>query len=176
MSGHNKWSQIKNKKAATDSKKSKIFSKLAKLISDESKKAQGNISSPGLKTAIDRAKAENMPADNIERAVKKGAGGDQGEMFPVLYESYGPGGCAIVVEGLTDNKNRTNQEVKHILSKSGYALAGQGAATWAFDKQGAEWVPNTTTPLSDEDADKLGELVELLEDHDDVQGVYTNAE
>ena len=95
MSGHNKWSKIKHKKAASDAKKSKIYSKLVKLIQSESKDAKGDISSPGLRTAIDKAKAENMPKDTIDRAVKKGASSDAASMEHVTYEAYGPGGCAI---------------------------------------------------------------------------------
>jgi len=117
MSGHNKWAQIKRKKAVTDAKRSKIFGKFSRLIVVESKKSGGDVSTPGLRAIIERAKKENMPIENIERAVKKGAGSDAGNMAPVLYEAYGPGGCAILVEGLTDNKNRTVAEIKHILSK-----------------------------------------------------------
>lgn len=176
MSGHNKWSQIKRKKAVTDGKRSKVFGKLAKLIAMESKKAAGNLASPSLRAVIERAKKENMPTDNIDRAVKKGAGGDAGNMEAVLYEAYGPGGCAILIEGLTDSKNRTVAEVKHTLSKRGLALAGQGAAVWAFAKTAEGYEPQTMVPLSDEDGEALSSLLEELEDNDDVQEVYTNAE
>ena len=177
MSGHNKWSQIKHKKAITDGKRSKIFGKLSKLIALEAKKAQGNLASPGLRAVIERAKKESMPADNIDRAVKKGAGGDAGNMESVLFEAYGPSGCAILIEGLTDNKNRTVQEIKHILSVNGSELAGMGSATWAFEKNLAGgWTPKTTIPLSDEDGEKLMTLVDQLEENDEVQNVFTNAE
>lgn len=176
MSGHNKWSQIKNKKAVTDGKRSKIFGKYSKLIALESKKAAGNLTSPGLRAVIERAKKDNMSNDLIDRAVKKGAGGDAGNMEPVLFEAYGPGGCAIVIEGLTDNNNRTVAEIKHIFSKRGFALAGQGAAVWAFTKTAEGYEPNSPCPLSEEDGEKLSELLEELDDHDDVQEVYTNAE
>ena len=176
MSGHNKWSKIKHKKAVTDAQKSKIFGKLARLIAVESKLAGGDVNSPGLRAAIEKAKKENMPGDNIDRAVKKGAGGDSAQMDAVLYEAYGPGGCAMIIEGLTDNKNRTSAEVKHILSKNGLSLAAQGSATWAFEKTGSEWEPKTMTPLSDNDKEKLEKIIEEFEDNDDVQEVYTNAE
>ncbi len=176
MSGHNKWSQIKNKKAVTDSKRSKVFGKLARLITMESKKSEGNLSSPGLRAVIERAKKEYMQSDIIDRAVKKGAGTDAGEMHAVLYEAYGPGGCALMIEGLTDNKNRTVAEIKHLLSKRGLALAGQGAAAWAFIKNTEGWAPTTTVPLSDDDGQALINLLEELEEHDDIQDVYTNAE
>ena len=176
MAGHNKWVQIKHKKAATDAKKSKVFGKLARLIVVESKKANGNVSSPGLRALIERAKKENMTVDAIERAIKKGTGADAGTMEPVLFEAYGPGGCAMVIEGLTDNKNRTVQEIKHIFTKRGFSIAGQGAVTWAFTKTADGWEPQNTTPLSDEDGQALMDLTDALEDHDDVQDVYTNAD
>ena len=176
MSGHNKWSQIKRQKEATDGKKSKIFGKLSRLITVESKKAEGNISSPSLRAVIERAKKENMTVDAIDRAVKKGAGGDAGEMEAVLYEAYGPGGCALIIEGLTDNKNRTVAEVKHLLSKRGLSLAGQGSALWAFTKTAEGYEPQTTIPLSDEDGEALALLLEDFDENDDVQEVYTNAE
>ncbi len=176
MSGHNKWSQIKNKKAVTDGKRSKVFGKLSHLIALESKKSAGNLSSPGLRAVIERAKKEYMSSDIIDRAVKKGAGGDAGNMEAVLYEAYGPGGCALLIEGLTDNKNRTVAEIKHLLSKRGLSLAGQGAAMWAFTKTAEGYEPQTTAPLSDEDGEALSSLLEELDDHADVQEVYTNAE
>ncbi len=176
MSGHNKWSKIKHKKAATDAQKSKIFGKLARLIAVESKLAGGDTNSAGLRTAIEKAKKENMPSDNIDRAVKKGAGGEGAQMDAVLYEAYGPGGCALIIEGLTDNKNRISAEIKHILSKNGLSLAGQGSVTWAFEKTGSEWEPKTMAPLSDNDKEKLEKIIEEFEDNDDVQEVYTNAE
>ena len=106
MSGHNKWSQIKNKKAVTDGKRSKIFGKLSYLITLESKKAGGNLSSPGLRAVIERAKKEYMSSDIIDRAVKKGTGGDADNMDTVLYEAYGPGGCALLIEGLIERTPR----------------------------------------------------------------------
>ncbi|GMQ95353.1 MAG: hypothetical protein BMS9Abin13_466 [Patescibacteria group bacterium] len=176
MSGHNKWSKIKHKKAASDAQKSKVFSKLARLIAVESKKAGGDINAPGVRTAIEKARKENMPSDNIDRAVKKGAGGDMAQMEPVLYEAYGPGGCAMIIEGLTDNKNRTSAEVKHILSKNGLSLAAMGAASWAFEKTDGGWEAKSMTSITDEEKEKLQNIVDELEDNDDIQGVYTNAE
>ena len=176
MSGHNKWSKIKHKKAASDAKKSKIYSKLVKLIQSESKDAKGDISSPGLRTAIDKAKAENMPKDTIDRAVKKGASSDAASMEHVAYEAYGPGGCAIIIEGLTDNKNRIAAEIKHTLSKNGLSLAAPGSASWAFEKTPEGWTAKTPSPISEEDSVKLEKLFEELEENDDVQEVYTNAE
>jgi len=176
MSGHNKWSKIKHKKAATDAQKSKVFGKLARLIAVESKLSGGDINSPSLRAAIEKAKKENMPSDNIDRAVKKGAGNDMAQMEAVLYEAYGPGGCAMIIEGLTDNKNRISAEVKHILSKNSLSLAAQGSASWAFEKRNNEWAPKTMAPLSNEEGEKLSNIINELEENDDIQNVYTNAE
>lgn len=176
MAGHNKWSKVKHKKAAVDAKKSKIFSRLAHAIALEARSSNGDVNSPGLRSAIERARAENMPQDNIERAIRRGTGADQGMLEEVLYESYGPGGCALVITGLTDNKNRTSAEVRHLLSKNGLAMAGQGAALWAFEKKEGSYIPTTTVPLSDEDTTALERIVDLLNEHDDVQDVFTNAE
>ncbi len=176
MSGHNKWSKIKHKKAATDAQKSKVFGKLARLIAVESKLAGGDVSSPSLRAAIEKAKKENMPSGNIDRAVKKGAGKDMTQMEAVLYEAYSPGGCALIIEGLSDNKNKISAEVKHILSKNGLSLAAQGAASWAFEKTGDVWEPKTMAPLSDSDKEKLEKIIEEFEENDDVQEVYTNTE
>lgn len=176
MSGHNKWSKIKHKKAATDAQKSKVFSKYAHLITLESRNAKGNVDSPALKSVIEKAKKENMPADNIARAVAKGTGEGGVSLEAVTYEAYGPGGSALIIDGVTDNKNRTAAEIKHLLSKQGLQLAEPGSAAWAFEKEGTEWVAKTTVPLSPEDEEKLEKLIELIMDHDDVQEVYTNAE
>ena len=176
MSGHNKWSKIKHKKGAEDAKRSQVFSKLSRLITAESKKANGDVNSPALATVIENAKKENMPKDTIERAVKKGTDVNTAAMESVTYETYGPGGVAVVIEGLTDNKNRTAAEVRHILSKQGYEMAAQGAASWAFQREGNKWIPTTTTEISDDDGEKLGNLIDSLEELEDIQEVFTNAE
>jgi YebC/PmpR family DNA-binding regulatory protein len=176
MSGHNKWSKVKHKKEASDAKKSKIFSKLAYMIAFESKRAAGNVTSPSLRAAIEKARAENMPQENIERAIKRGTGADAGAMEEVTYEAYGPGGCALVISGLTDNKNRAAAEVKHVLSEKGFALAGMGSALWAFKKTDGVWSPTSTLPLSDADKETLATLIDEIEELDDVQSVATNAD
>ncbi len=176
MSGHNKWSKIKHKKAGTDAAKSKIFSKMAKLIATASKQVGGDTSSPILRAAIDKAKEYNMPNDNINRAVKKGLGADSEDLEQITYESYGPGGSALLIEALTSNRNKAAQEVKHILSKYGFELARPGSASWAFTKTGEmEWTANMEVPLSPEEEKTLENLLEELEDNDEVQSVYTNA-
>jgi len=178
MSGHNKWSKIKNKKAVTDAQKSKIFGKLVRFIAVESKKCKGDVNSPSLRAAIEKAKEANVPSDNIERAVKKGVGGEGNEMEQITYEAYGPGGCALIIEALTENRNKAAQEVKHILSKNGFELAAPGSATWAFEKKvgSSEWLPKNTMSVSGEDGQKLDILIEELEENDEVQEVFTNAE
>jgi YebC/PmpR family DNA-binding regulatory protein len=178
MAGHNKWAQIKHKKAITDAKKGKIFSKLVRFIAVEARLSNGK-DSPGLRSAIEKARKVNMPGENIERAIKKGTE-PSASMENIMYEAYGPGGVGIIIETLTDSKNRTAQEVKHILTTHNTSLAGIGAVAWAFKKEisseGLVWVPTTTVPVEDADIELLDKLVEDLENNDDVQDVYTNAE
>ncbi len=171
-SSHKKQGKI----ADNNEKKSKIFSNLVKLIQMEAKKAHGDINSPSLRVAIERAKKENMPSDNIERAIKKASEGGA-TLEPVMFEAYGPGGVGMIITGLTDSTNRTSAEVRHILSRNGSALGGQGSVAWNFTKnpEGA-WIPNMTTKISNEDLEKLSTIVDDLEKHDDIQDVYTNVE
>ncbi len=176
MSGHNKFSKIKHQKAANDGKKSKIFGKLVRFITVEAKKAGGNLKSPGLALAIEKAKKENMPNDTIDRAVKKATTDNSAQMENITYESYGPGGIAILIESLTDNRNKAAQEIKAILARHGSELAAPGSASWAFTKGPEGIVPNMTMPLEDADIEKLQALVEDLEENDEVQDVFTNAE
>lgn len=176
MSGHSKWSQIKRQKGVTDAARSRVFSRYALLIAMESKKAGGILTAPGLASAIARAKSENMPKDNIERAIAKGASKDSGNLELVMYEAYGPAGVALIIEALTDNKNRTTPEIKHLFSKQGLEVAAPGAASWAFTKVGSKFVPNE--PLTDvegADEEKLTTLLEILDEHPDVQQIFTNA-
>jgi len=176
MSGHNKWSKIKHKKAATDAQRSKIFSKHASFIAVESRKAQGNLASPGLLAAIERAKKDSMPKENIDRAVAKGSGADGASLVEVLYETYGPGGTAMLITAVTDNTNRTTPEIKHTLSRMGYQLGGSGSSLWAFTKGPSGYAPNMPINLSEDDGEKLNTLIEALEEHDDVQDIFTTAD
>lgn len=176
MSGHNKWTQIKRQKGANDKAKSDLWGKLGKRIAVESKKASGDVNSPSLRTMIETAKKANMPKDTVERAVAKGISADANSLEQITYETYGPGGAAIIIETVTDSRNRTAQEIKHLLSELGLALAAPGSATWAFEKTGEGWNAKTTVPLSDEDNEKLVELLEKIDAYDDVEEVYTNAE
>ena len=175
MAGHSKWAKLKHVKGKTDAQKAKLFSKLVRFITVEVKKAKGDKNAPGVRTAVEKARAANMPLDNIERALSK-ASGDGAELEQVTYEAYGPGGCALVIEAYTDNRNRTVQELKHLLGTHGGTLANPGAALWAFQKN-AEGKLEAMMPieLSDEDAQKMAELSDALEEHDDINEVFSNA-
>lgn len=174
MAGHSKWAKLKHTKGKTDAQKAKLFSKLVRFITIELKKAKGDRTAAGVRAAVEKAKAANMPGDNIERALAKAEGG--AEMEPVVYEAYGPGGCAMVIEGYTDSRNRTSQELKHLLSLHGGSLANPGAAMWAFQKNTeGKLEPLSPIELSDEDAQKMAALSDALEEHDDVSEVYTSA-
>ncbi len=138
MSGHSKWSTIKRKKGANDAKRGKIFTKLIKEITIAARMGGGDpAGNPRLRSAITAAKAENMPKDNIARAIKKGTGDLEGAVYEeILYEGYGPGGVAVLVETMTDNKNRTVADVRHFFAKSGGNLGESGCVAWMFDKKG----------------------------------------
>ena len=176
MAGHNKWAQIKRQKGAADAAKSNLWGKLGKRIAVESKKANGDVNAASLRAIIETAKKANMPKDTIERAVAKGTSADAAALESITYETYGPGGAAIVIEALTDSRNRTAQEIKHLLSEQGLALASPGSALWAFEKTAEGYVPKTFVQLSDEDDEKLMKILEVIDAHDDVEEVYTNAE
>jgi YebC/PmpR family DNA-binding regulatory protein len=238
MSGHSKWATTKRKKAVIDSKRGKIFTKLIKEITISARQGGGDSAgNPRLRLAIDNAKAANMPADNIERAVKKATGELEGQTYSELtYEGYAPAGIAIIVDVATDNKNRTVAEVRHIFSKHGGGMGESGSVAWMFNKKGVitlpnqgktedeimeiiidagaddmqteedffevqtslenfenvrkalldkkitvenaslQWVAKNTIPIKGEDAEKVIRLIETLEDNDDVQNVFTNAD
>ena len=142
----------------------------------ESRKSGGDVQSPGLSAAIERAKRDSMPKENIERAVARGAGSDGTELEEVLFEGYGPGGVALLVYAVTDNKNRTAPEIRSIFSKAGYQLGTPGSALWAFKKSSSGYEPTAPINLSDEDGEKLANLIERIEEQEDVQDVYTTAD
>jgi len=238
MSGHSKWSSIKHKKGVTDAKRGKIFTKLIKEITVAARMGGGDPdANPRLRTAIAAAKSENMPKDNIERAIKKGTGELEGVNYEEsTYEGYGPGGAAVFIESVTDNKNRAVADIRHIFSKNGGNLGENGCVAWMFDKKGyiniekkevdedslmetaieagAEDVredngnfeiitepddfesvkaavdkaaipyidaeitmlPQSTTNLEGKQALQMVKLMEALDDSEDVQKVYTNAD
>jgi YebC/PmpR family DNA-binding regulatory protein len=138
MSGHSKWSTIKRRKGAADAKRGKIFTKLIREIATAARMGGGDpVSNPRLRLAMDKARGANMPKDNIERAIKKGTGAGEGDAYEeVVYEGYGPGGTAIYVEVLTDNKNRTVGEIRHVLTKHGGNLGASGCVAYLFEKKG----------------------------------------
>jgi YebC/PmpR family DNA-binding regulatory protein len=238
VSGHSKWASIKHKKASTDAKRGKIFTKIVKEISIAARVGGGDPSgNPRLRTAVDKAKEVNMPADNIKRAIMKGTGELPGVSYEeYLYEGYGPGGAAILIEILSDNKNRTSPEIRHMMTKHGGSLGEAGCVAWIFDQKGYILIEKTkvdedtlmsvaldagaedmkndpkednyeiiTAPenmnqvkvaieakgipvalaevtmlpknyaiLDEKHAEQMIRLIEVLEDHDDVQNVYTN--
>ena len=143
MSGHSKWATIKRKKAVLDSKRGKIFTKLIKEITIAAREGGGDVNgNPRLRLAVDNAKAQNMPQDNIERAIKKATGELEGVTFHELtYEGYGPVGVAVLVEVATDNKNRTVAEVRHLFSKNGGSMGENGSVAWMFDRKGIISLP-----------------------------------
>jgi len=153
MSGHNKWSTIKHKKGAADAKRGKVFTKIIKEISVAAKLGGGDpAANPRLRTAIDKAKGENMPKDNIERAIKKGTGEMEGVNYEeITYEGYGPGGVAVLVEVMTDNRNRTVSEVRSTFTKCNGNMGETGCVAWIFDKKGLITYPKSV------DFDKLFE-------------------
>lgn len=138
MSGHSKWSTIKRKKSAIDSKRGKLFTKLIKEITIAARDGGGNPDgNPRLRLAIDAAKSANMPADNIDRAIKKATGELEGVNYEeITYEGYGPGGAAILIETVTDNKNRTVSEIRHLFTRNNGRLAESNSVNWMFDRKG----------------------------------------
>jgi len=175
MGGHNKWSQIKRQKGANDAAKSSVWGKLSRRLTVESKKAHGDVNAAHVRAVVEIARKENMPKENIERAIAKGSSAEAGNLESITYETYGPGGAAIIIDALTDNRNRTAQEIKHLLSKHGLSLAAPGSALWAFEKTAEGYSAKTTTPLSKADEQTLMQIMEQIDAHEDVQEVYTNA-
>ena len=148
MSGHSKWSTIKHKKGAADAKRGKLFSKLSRAIMVAAKEGGADVGSNlALQNAIEKARSYSMPKDNIERAIAKGAGeGTDGSTFEtVVYEGYGPEGVAVIVEALTDNRNRTASDVRHLFSKHGGNLGATGAVAWQFERRGVVLVAGTAS-------------------------------
>ena len=174
MAGHNKWSKIRHKKASTDATRSKIFSQLSKLISVEVKVSGGDRNASSVRTAVEKAKKENMPKDNIEKAIQRGLEKGSESLEKVLYEAYGPGGSAILILTLTDNRNRTAAEVRHTLTKLGIALASPGSALWMFEQKEGEYTAKETLTLANEDEESLIKVVETLNEIKDVHKVTTN--
>jgi YebC/PmpR family DNA-binding regulatory protein len=172
VSGHSKWATIKHKKGKTDARRGKLFSKLSRAITVAAREGGAdptmNIS---LANAVEKAKAESMPKDNIERAIQRGAGGADGETYEsIVYEGYGPAGVAIIVEVLTDNRNRSAAEVRNIFSKHGGQLAQPGAVAWGFERRGSIVVDGTRHDEDDVMAAAIDAGAEdVVQDGDDFQ-------
>jgi YebC/PmpR family DNA-binding regulatory protein len=171
MAGHSKWAQIKHKKAATDAKRGKQFTKLARAITVAAREGGGDPDgNPALATAIQKARDYSMPKDNIQRAIDRatGAGGAEGEIERTVYEGYGPGGAAIMVEALTDNRNRTGAEVRHAFDKHGGSLGEPGSVGWIFESRGVilvdadRYLEDDLIPAIDAGADDVGRDGDLL--------------
>ncbi len=175
MSGHSHWAGIKHQKEATDKKRAKVFSKLLMLITAATKEEPNPDFNPRLRTAVEKAKAANVPAANIERAIKRAS--EAGKAIEeLIFEAYGPGGVALLIEATSDNRNRTVQEIKKILNDFGGKWAEAGSVRWAFEiaKNGEGWEAKFEQPLNEVDRRKLDGLIEALESNDDVQRVTAN--
>ena len=175
MSGHNKWSSIKHKKGAADAKRGKIFSKLVKEIIVAAKEGGADLDSNAkLRAAVNTAKANNMPSTNIEKAIKRGTGELEGVSYEeITYEGYGQGGVAIIVDTLTDNRNRTVAEIRHIFSKYGGTMAESGAVSWIFDQKG---LIEVSTDLNEDEFMMLALEggAEDIEKQEDCYEIYTD--
>jgi len=173
MSGHSHWAGIKHKKEITDKKRAKIFSKSLKLISAAAHTEPNPDFNPRLRTAVAKAREAGVPADTIDRAIKRAADPAE-ELEELLYEAYGPGGAAILITALSDNRNRTVQEVKTVLRDHNGKWAESGSVQWAFELAAGEWTAKFPQDIPDEEKEKLVGLLDALEESDDVQAVYSN--
>ncbi len=188
MSGHSKWASIKHKKAATDAKRGALFTKLSRAVTVAAREGGGDIDgNPSLALAVQKAKDASMPKDNIERAIAKGTGADQdADAFEaVLYEGYGPGGVAVLVEALTDNRNRTSSDVRHAFTKHGGNLGEPGSVGWIFEKKGqivvdaARYGEDDLMPAVDagaEDVAQDGDVLEVVTGPTDLAAVRSALE
>ena len=152
MAGHSKWANIKHRKGAQDAKRGKIFPKIIKEITVAARLGGGDVdANPRLRNAVSNGKSNNLPIDNITRAIKKGTGELEGVSYEeVTYEGYGPGGVAIMMDIITDNKNRTVAEIRHLLSKYGGNLGENGSVAWVFDKKSIPFLPIPITEISED--------------------------
>ncbi len=172
MSGHSKWSTIKRKKEAKDAKKGVAFTKVARLLTVAARDGGADASSnASLRLALEKAKAVNMPKDVVKRAIDKGAGGEAAALQEITFEGYGPGGVAILVEVVTDNRNRCVAEVRSVFNKFSGSLGETGSAAYIFPSKDK---PTFRIPLQDNEQASLSRLLNTLEELDDVQEIYTN--
>ena len=174
MSGHNKWSKIKHKKAAGDQAKSKLFSKLANEISIAARGGADPEFNPSLRRAIDRARKQNMPQTNIERAVKRVA--EAGDLDTILVEAYGPEGVGIIVEAVTDNKNRTIGEIRSALKEFDSKIAEPGSLMWSFEKVDGGFRAKFSPAVSPKTKGVISAMCGAVHEIDDVIGIYTSVD
>lgn len=174
MSGHNKWQQIKRKKGVTDQKRGQIFSKLLRMISVAAKEDSNPQYNPKLKAAIDKAKENNVPQENIERAIKKSQ--EISDLENLIMEAYGPEGTAFLIEANTDSRNRTVSETKKLLSDHEAKWADPGSVMWAFEKTAEGYQAKFPQKVSAQAEEKIIKLLEALDDHNDIDEIYTNAD
>ena len=175
MSGHSKWHQIKHKKGAADQKRGVAFSKLLNAISVAAKTEPNPDFNPRLRSAVEKAKESNVPKDNIERAINKAK--ESSELEEILIEAYGPEGVAVIIEAITDNKNRTIGDVKQILSQNDGKMANPGSVMWSFDGSTGSpqgFKPKFPVQISKLAKQKIAKLIEKLDANDDVQKVFSN--
>ena len=174
MARHSKWSQIKRQKAVVDAKRGKEFGKLVRQIMIATKNGGPNPDhNPSLRDAIERARAANMPKENIDRALQRAAeSAAAGSTF--IMEAYGPAGVAILIEVMTSNRNRTIAEIRHLLSEYKGSLAESGSVMWQFKREGNNFVSTHTPTLDSEQSQQLTSLLEAIETHDDVIRIFTN--
>lgn len=173
MAGHSKWHQIRRKKELTDQKRGQSFSKVLRAISVAAKGEPNPEFNPRLRAAVEKAKQLNVPQENIEKAISR-TSVQAGDFEEITVEVYGPGGTAFIVEAVTDNKNRTVQEIKNILRDGGGRLGGPHSVLWAFTNENGEWKPKFKQETSEENKDKAEKLIRSLEEQGDVQKIYTN--
>jgi YebC/PmpR family DNA-binding regulatory protein len=179
MSGHSKWSTIKHKKALTDAKKSKSFSIVSKMISVAVREGgSGDVDkNPRLRLAIEKAHEVNMPRDNVQRAIDKGLGKGGGDRVEeIVYEGFGPGGVGFLIKALSDNRNRTAGDVKHILDKSGGSLGGPGSVMYMFEPINGGYQVKVPIPVNEETKGRVLDLIDELEEQEDVESVVHNME
>jgi len=176
MSGHSHWAGIKHRKGLNDAKRAKVFTKLAKPIVIAAREGGGNPDNNfKLRLAIDKAKELNMPKENIDRAIKRGTGELKGAIIEeIIYEAFGPGGIMMIIKTTTDNKNRTVNEIKTILTKFGGKFGGQGSVMWNFEFYDSQYKPKNTIEIDEKTKNDYEKLLEQLDEQDDVEEIYDN--
>lgn len=177
MAGHSKWNNIKNRKAAVDAKKSKVFTQISQLIQSAVRESgiDDPTKNPSLRLAMDKARAANMTNEAVRRAITRGMGkGESGSLEEIIYEAYGPGGVAMIILARTDNKQRTGAEVRFTLDRAGGSLSGPGSAMFVFRREQSEFIPTAPFEVDSSTMHEILSLVSTLEEHEDIDGVWTN--